>query len=84
MAEAGADPSYTMRQIGHTRAEFTLAVYTDVGDRKHAANGRLGSMLLGDWAVTGSDTVRGLLWNAAMVESEHEKGPPLQAFSRWS
>ncbi len=47
MAETGADPRYTMRQIGHTRAEFTLAVYTDVGDRRHTANAALGDLVLG-------------------------------------
>jgi hypothetical protein len=47
MAEAGADPRYVMGQIGHRRAEFTLAVYTDFGNRKHAANAALGELLLG-------------------------------------
>jgi hypothetical protein len=36
-----------MRQIGHARAEFTLAVYTDVGDRPYAANAAIGDLLLG-------------------------------------
>lgn len=79
MAEAGADARYTMHQIGHTRAEFALAVYTDVGDRKHAANGRLGAMLLGDWAVTGSEMAEGLPVDATTVESGDEKEPALQA-----
>jgi hypothetical protein len=72
-----------MRQIGHTRAEFTLAVYTDVGDRKHAANGRLGAMLLGDWAVTGSATVDTLPEDGATVESTEERGPVLEALREW-
>ena len=45
MAELGADPAYTMRQIGHRKASFTLSVYTDVKARRDAANNRLGALL---------------------------------------
>jgi integrase len=56
MAEAGADQAYTMRQIGHRSAALTLEVYTDVGNRKHPATARLGSLLLGpDRALTGTN-----------------------------
>ncbi len=47
MAEAGADPAYTMRQIGHRKSSFTLDVYTDVKTRRDAANARLGALLVG-------------------------------------
>jgi hypothetical protein len=47
MAEAGADPAYTMRQIGHRRSSFTLEVYTDVKAPREAANARLGALLSG-------------------------------------
>ena len=47
-----------MGQIGHTPAEFPLAVDTDVGDRKHPANARLDELRLGadegvQWALNG-------------------------------
>lgn len=45
MAEMGADPAYTMRQIGHRKAAFTLEVYTTVKSRRDAANERLGALL---------------------------------------
>lgn len=45
MAEMGADPAYTMRQIGHRKAAFTLGIYTDVKVRRDAANERLGALL---------------------------------------
>jgi len=48
MAEAGADPAYTMRQIGHRKSGFTLEVYTDVNTRRDAANERLGVLLGGE------------------------------------
>jgi integrase len=48
MAEMGADPAYTMRQIGHRKAAFTLSVYTDVKARRDAANRRLGALLRSD------------------------------------
>jgi integrase len=44
-------------------------------------SGRLGAMLLGDWAVTGSETVDRLPEDTATVESGDEKGPRLQALS---
>ena len=47
MAENGADAAYTMAQIGHKTASMTLGVYTDVGNRQHPANERLGSLLRG-------------------------------------
>jgi integrase len=54
MAQAGVDQRYTMRQIGHRSAALTLEVYTDVSDRKHDGNARLGELLLGpDLAPTG-------------------------------
>jgi integrase len=85
MAESGADPRYTMRQIGHTRAEFTLAVYTEVGDRKHAANERLGSLLLGsDRALTGTSEPVAPSDSVSEVESTNEEGPHMQALSKWS
>lgn len=45
MAEIGADPAYTMRQIGHRKAAFTLSVYTDIKARREAANKQLGTLL---------------------------------------
>lgn len=48
MAQEGADQGYTMRQIGHRSAALTLEVYTDVGDRRHGGNARLGALLLED------------------------------------
>jgi integrase len=33
-AEAGADPAWTSKQIGHKRSSFTLDVYTDVDHRR--------------------------------------------------
>jgi integrase len=60
MAEAGADSRYVMGQIGHRSAALTLEVYTDVGDRKHDGNARLGALLLGsDWAPTGTNEAIG-------------------------
>jgi integrase len=47
MAQEGVDQRYTMRQIGHRSAALTLEVYTDVSDRKHDGNARLGELLLG-------------------------------------
>ncbi len=47
MAEAGADPSYVMKQIGHSKSSFTLEIYTDVRGRRDAANSRLGALLVG-------------------------------------
>jgi hypothetical protein len=55
MAQAGVDQRYTMRQIGRRSAALTLEVYTDVSDRKHDVNARLGELLLGpDLAPTGT------------------------------
>jgi integrase len=48
MVEAGADPAYTMKQIGHRRSSFTLEIYTDVKTRRDAANERLGALLAGE------------------------------------
>jgi integrase len=48
LVAAGADPAYVMAQIGHRKAAFTLDVYTDVGNRRHAANARLGALLRSD------------------------------------
>jgi len=45
MAEAGVDPAYTKAQIGHTDARFTMSVYTHVGNRREAANGRLDAIV---------------------------------------
>lgn len=45
MAENGADAAYTMAQIGHKTPAMTLGVYTDVGNRHHHANDRLGNLL---------------------------------------
>lgn len=47
MAALGVDSRYTMAQIGHRSAALPLEVYTDLGDRKHAGNHRLGEQLLG-------------------------------------
>jgi integrase len=45
MAEAGASPAFTMRQIGHSKAAFTLEVYTDVNVRREAGPDRIGALL---------------------------------------
>jgi integrase len=56
--EAGADPAYVQAQIGHKTARLTLEVYTDVGNRTHAANARLGALLRSDeWAPLGTSGV---------------------------
>jgi integrase len=47
LAEAGADAAYTKAQIGHRSAKLTLEVYTDVGNRRHGANERVGALLRG-------------------------------------
>jgi integrase len=47
LAEAGADAAYTKAQIGHKSAKLTLEVYTDVGNRRHGANERVGALLRG-------------------------------------
>jgi integrase len=47
LAEAGADAAYTKAQIGHKSAKLTLEVYTDVGNRRHGANERVGTLLRG-------------------------------------
>jgi hypothetical protein len=41
----GADSAYTKAQIGHRSAKLTLEVYTDVGNRRHSANERVGALL---------------------------------------
>ncbi len=85
MAEAGADPRYVMGQIGHRRAEFTLAVYTDVGNRRHAANATLGDLLLGsDWAPMGTSGTSAIASVPDTVEETDTKGPDLQALPEWS
>jgi integrase len=48
LVAAGADPAYVMSQIGHRKSAFTLDVYTDVGNRRHPANARLGALLRPD------------------------------------
>jgi len=48
MVEAGADPAYTMKQMGHRKAAFTLEIYSDVTTRREGANARLGALLGGD------------------------------------
>jgi Phage integrase family len=45
MAEAGASPAYTMRQIGHSKAAFALELYTDVKVRRDAGPDRIGALL---------------------------------------
>ena len=56
LAEAGADSGYTMSQIGHKSAKLTLEVYTDVGNRRHGANERLGRLLrTPEWAQIGTN-----------------------------
>ncbi len=56
LAEHGADPAYMKAQIGHRSAKLTLEIYTDVGNRRHGANERVG-MLLRDreTALTGTE-----------------------------
>jgi integrase len=44
-AEAGVDPAWTAAQIGHTRAAFTLDVYTDVEHRRHSAAEQIGGLI---------------------------------------
>jgi integrase len=51
LAEAGADSAYTKAQIGHKSAKLTLEVYTDVGNRRHGANERVGALLRGPEAA---------------------------------
>lgn len=89
MAEAGADPRYVMGQIGHTRAEFTLAVYTDVGDRKHAANARLGELLLGadegrQWALNGHYEHEEAATESGGQSLERPEVRDMQALPEWS
>jgi integrase len=45
MAEAGENPAYTMRQIGHSKATFTWEVYTDVRSRRDRGSSPIGSAL---------------------------------------
>jgi integrase len=57
LAEAGADAAYTKAQIGHKSAKLTLEVYTDVGNRRHGANERVGTLLRGfESAHNGTNT----------------------------
>ena len=44
-AEAGADPAWTAAQIGHSRARFTLDVYTDVKHRKNSPVEKIGELV---------------------------------------
>ena len=58
MAEAGADPRYVMGQIGHRRAEFTLAVsiqaWATAGMPPTPASATFYPALIGhEWAQTG-------------------------------
>jgi integrase len=57
--EAGADPAYLKRQIGHRSAALTLEVYAQAGSRRHPATARLGGSLLGSDDLTSDRTVRG-------------------------
>ena len=46
----------TMSQIGHKSAKLTLEVYTDVDNRRHGANERLGRLLRApEWAQIGTN-----------------------------
>ena len=76
MAEAGADPAYTMKQIGHRKAAFTLEIYTDAKTRRDAANARLAALLVGaEKARKGANGANDPLANLAEPEPETEKTP---------
>lgn len=71
MAESGADTAYTMRQIGHTKAAFTLEIYTQVKGRRDAANERLGALLAPDLVVqNGADGDSELIEGVEAVTAE--------------
>jgi integrase len=58
LAEGGADSGFTKSQIGHKSAKLTLEVYTDAGNRRHAANDQVGTLLrTPDWAQKGTKTL---------------------------
>jgi integrase len=75
MAEAGENPSYTMRQIGHSKATFTMEVYTDVRSRQDAGRSPIGSLLAAEMAHNGANGDSGASAESGVPPTPQEKTP---------